>query len=572
MQTTRRLTPAGLSIAVWLTLTSLGVAQSSESVLRPIQFEDVARKAGLIPAANNIQAHGAGWGDVDNDGWPDLYVATFHYQGTGPNVLLKNHGGAFQADSQPSLAISTRATGVVFADFDNDGDLDLYVASMPAAADSKLAQRQGHPLVGCSLFENQDGKFRNISPGNASCPTEFGGRSATVLDYDGDGRLDLLVGEDPSPGYNGSSTRRARMFRNAGNLQFEDVTDRVGIPEDAAGLGVAAGDVNQDTWPDIFLVSTLGNHLLINDRQGRFVPFHDPSVFAWPDAKGDNMVCGIAIGDVNNDLWPDIVIGQHYDHPWKEPVANRLYLNRGKADGRLAFEDVTEAAGLMPLPLKAPHVEIQDFNNDGHMDILASIATFADGVPHPVIFSGLGNDQGIPTFRQTAIGINDFPNESDRNAKGSRGFFDKMLKERKVTYAAPAPTCDFDRDGKLDLFFGSWWADVPSMLLRNTTPGGHWIEVEVEGSGPLNRMGIGTRVDLFLAGRADDPAALIGSREIATGFGYASSQQAIAHFGLPQNSPVDVVVTLPHERGRRLIEAIQPNQRHTIQVNAQEHP
>lgn len=551
------------AMGVFLMLSSIASAQSSSS----FHFEEVGAAVGLLPSADGIQAHGAGWGDIDNDGWADLYVATFHYEGTEPNLLLTNRDGNFEANRQRAVEISTRGTGVLLVDFDNDGDLDLYVASMPGPVGSKLSERLGYPLAGCSLFENDgSGRFVDVSMGNAACPEAFGGRSATVLDYDGDGLLDLLVGEEPSTGYNGSPTHRSRLFRNSGHLQFEDVTERVGIPEDAAGLGVAAGDVNLDSWPDIFLASTLGNYLLINNRRGQFVPFGDPDVFAWPDAKGDNMICGIAIEDVNRDRLPDIVIGQHFDHPWREPVANRLYLNRGGAGGQTRFEDVTEAAGLIPLPMKAPHVEVQDFNNDGHMDIFTSIVTFSDDRPHPVIFAGLGNRNGIPRFQQQAIGVNDFPNDTDRNTNGSRKFFEKMLSERKITYAAPAPTCDFDRDGRLDMFFGSWWSDTPSMLLRNTTPGGHWIEIEVQGDGKTNRMGIGTRIDIYRAESTDDPSALIGSKEIATGFGYASSQQAIAHFGLPGDLPVDVVLTLPHENGKRELRQLQPHQRHTIKI------
>src|SRR5690606_35862380 len=111
-----------------------------------------------------------------------------------------------------------------FADLDNDGDLDLYVTSMPVLADSKLGMKEGHACNGCTLFRNDgDGKFTDISEGNGACPAAFGGRSVAALDFDGDGLLDLLVGEDPIPGYNGSKTKTSRLFRNLGKLKFEDV-------------------------------------------------------------------------------------------------------------------------------------------------------------------------------------------------------------------------------------------------------------------------------------------------------------------------------------------------------------
>src|SRR5262249_31115013 len=126
-------------------------------------------------------------------------------------------------------------------------------------------------LVGCALFRNDGGgKFTDVSKDCGACPQDFGGRGVCVLDFDGDGLLDLLVGEDPIPGYNGSKTKSSRLFRNKGNLQFEDVTKAVGLPDGIPGLGVAAADVNNDGWPDFFLASSAGNVLFLNDGKGKF--------------------------------------------------------------------------------------------------------------------------------------------------------------------------------------------------------------------------------------------------------------------------------------------------------------
>ena len=552
-----------LTVVLYLTVT---IAVAAQDAAGPFRFRDVGKETGFLPAAAGIQGHGAGWGDVDGDGWADLYIGTFHYKQTQPNLFFRNHNGQLKLDNQPQLRISTRATGVLFADLDNDGDLDLYVGSMPAADGSRLAKRTGHPLVGCSLFRNDSGEqFTDISKGNQACPDAFGGRSVTVLDSDGDGLLDLLVGEDPVSGYNGSKTRTSRLFRNLGDLQFEDVSRRVGIPEDAAGLGVAAADVNGDGWPDLFMASTLGNLLMLNDGTGRFreaAGAHD--TFAWPAAKGDDMVCGVAISDVNGDALPDIVLGQHFSAPWRTPIPNRLYLNRGITNGIPQFEDVTEAARLLPLPLKGPHVEIQDFDNDGRPDIYTSIVKFSNGQPHPVIFQDTGNKHGIPQFDEHVLSLNDFPADEDRAIRRSGKFFEKMLADRKIIYSAPGPTCDFDRDGRLDMVLPSWWVESPSLLLKNETDGGHWLDVQVAGSQEVNTMGIGSRVDIFESGRNLDTDARIGSREITTGFGYASSQEPVAHFGLGNRAECDVVVTLPHGKGRIVQKAVKADRRITI--------
>ncbi len=554
-------------IAIWMGCGGLVQAQSAKpSAQQAFVFRDVAEEAGLLPTVQGINGHGAGWGDVNGDGWPDLYVGTFHYPASQANMLFLNRKGKFHLAPQPGLRISTRATGVVFADWDNDGDLDLFVASMPGDKNSKLAKRHGHAFAGCSLFRNEgQGQFTDISAGNGACPPEFGGRSATVLDYDGDGLLDLLVGEDPIPGYNGSQTKSSRLFHNEGGLQFKDVSREAGLPENAAGLGVAAADVNGDGWPDFFLASTLGNYLFLNDGHGKFREASNArNTFAWPAAKGDDMVCGVAIADVNGDALPDIVLGQHFSQPWAKPLANRLYLNRGVSGGEPRFEDVTEAVGLVPLPLKAPHVEIQDFDNDGRPDIYASLVKFADGKPYPLIFQNLGNKNGLPHFAERALSVNDFPTEKDRAIKRSGPFFEKMIAERKILYTAPGPSCDFNRDGRLDLFLANWWAESPSLLLENQTPGGHWLEVQVEAGQGVNRMGIGSRVEIYPAGKIGQAKKLLGVREIATGFGYASSQEAVAHFGLGEQTEVDAVIILPHGKGRIIQKNIPADRRITI--------
>ena len=126
------------------------------------------------------------------------------------------------------------------------------------------------------------------------------------------------------------------------------------------------------------------------------------------------------------------------------------------------FEDVTEKVGLMPLPMKAPHVEIQDFDNDGWPDIYVSIVKFADGKPYPVIFQQPGRQGRPAAFRDDAWAVNDFPTAEDRAIKRSRARSStRCIKEKKIIYMAPGPSGDFDNDGRLDLFLPNWWVEAP---------------------------------------------------------------------------------------------------------------
>jgi hypothetical protein len=251
--------------------------------------------------------------------------------------------------------------------------------------------------------------------------------------------------------------------------------------------------------------------------------------------------------------------------PWCEAVPNKLFINRGIKDGVPTFEDVTDKAGLRALGMKSPHVEVQDFDNDGWPDIYFSTVKFADGKPYPVIFRHQGQiDDGVPRFRDDAWAVNDFPTAEDRAIADSGKMFEKVKREKKVIYTAPGPSGDYDNDGRLDLFLANWWPDARSMLLHNETKGGHWLRVVVERSRGVNRMGIGSRVNLYVAGRLGQAAALVGCREIATGYGYASGQPASAHFGLGKAEKVDVEVILPHGKGRLTRAGVQANQVLTV--------
>lgn len=540
---------------VFLFLDTASQAQS------PFRFRDVGNETGLFPGAANIAGHGVGWGDVNGDGWPDLYVGTFggHPYGSKPNQLFLNQKGKFVLDEQKQLQVLGRANGAVFADLDNDGDLDLYATNH--AIDGK-AYGQPHYGEPNHLFRNDGGgKFTDVSTASGTCPTGIAARSVAAVDFDGDGLLDLFVGEC----YFQGGQSRTRLYRNRGDLKFENVTALVGLPAKLTGFGVAAGDVNGDSWPDLLAGGRHhGNRLFVNDAQGRFreVPAsHASFTFEYKDTP-DDTACGVCFGDVNRDGRADIVIGSHFDRPWwTGGVSVRLYLNRGVMDGWPKYEDVTERVGLTPLPMKSPHVEVQDFDNDGWPDIYTSIVKFRGDETHPVIFRNLGTQDGEPRFQQSALAVNDFPTAEDRKMASVGPFFEKMEREHKIVYTAPGPSCDFDRDGRLDLFLGNWWVKQRSLLLKNESASGNWLQVSVAGSDGVNRNGIGSLVRVYPAGKLGQPAALWCAREIAVGYGYASGQEATAHIGLGDLTNCDVEVVLPHGKGLISKTGVTANQR-----------
>jgi hypothetical protein len=349
------------------------------------------------------------------------------------------------------------------------------------------------------VLRNDDG---SLVPAGTGLPTQLGGRSIAVLDYDLDGQLDLFLTADE-----GGSV----LLHNEGNLVFTDVTAAAGLPQDLVGLGVAVGDVTGDRRQDIFVAGS--NQLFVAAGES-FLPA-DSSVFAWPPIGEEDLVTGASIADVNRDGMLDIAVGHHFNSTVDDgaSVPVRLFLNTGETQ----FEEVTEAAGLVGLPTKAPQIELNDMDNDGWPDLVATAS--AVGGTRPAVFRHTGLNGDIPTF-STPEGL------------GSS------------QYWVAGPTADIDRDGRLDVFLVEFDPSLPSLMLRNETASGHWLEVSV---GHESGSGIGWRVEVYEAGAAGDPAALLGAREITTTQGYSSGVSPVAHFGLGESESVDVRLVPPGE-------------------------
>lgn len=442
-----------------------------------------------------MHGHAAIWTDVDGDDNADLYFGTFAdrpseiYQergagGPSPDRLMLSKGSGFEVDSSLPEDFS-RSSGGVPVDLDADGDFDLVVTRNIKDPDL------GEPPT--SIFENRDGSLTLADSGITS---QLGGRSVGVLDYDSDGRLDLFIAEDRWAG--ASSV----LLRNEGGLRFTDVTADAGIPNDVHGLGVAVADFDMDGLADIFVAGS--NRLFLSDGPGRFAEGRSET-FVWETIGEEDDVAGASVADVNRDGLLDLAVGHHYNSTvdLDATVAVRLYLNQGGGE----FRDVTEDSGLVPLPTKAPHVELNDFDNDGWPDLLTSAS--ADG--GPALFTHIGLEDGVPRF-EAPTGLGD------------------------DQYWVAAPSADYDRDGRLDVFLVEWEPALPSILLHNETDSGNWLEVSV---GEPGSHGIGWRVDVF------DGPDLIGAREISVTQGYSAGVLPIAHFGLGDVDAVTVRLTPP---------------------------
>ena len=486
-------------------------------------FADVSAATGIATLLSGAYLHTASWGDVDGDGLQDLFAGTFASpKTTGTARLLLNRDGRFEDSGLRSLAITGRASGSVFADFDNDGDLDLFVSNN---AIRRGSSGQTEPS---RLFRNDRGTFTEVTSGSGIGAQASNGRQAGVLDYDGDGLLDLFIVADNLRG-SGPTV----LLRNQGGLGFADVTAAAGLPLDVHGLGLAIGDLTGDGWPDIFVAGEADqkrpnrNFLFVANGDGTFRRLATDVVDWSPFTRGrEDWVSGGAMADLNRDGRLDLVVGHHFGSAERgDGTTIRVYMNRGTdAAGDPVLEDVTATTGVPPVASKQPHVEVQDFDNDGWPDLYVSVLVEGAAGPAPLVFAHTGATSD-PVFET----------------------IDAIRSLSDPRYYAGGPTADFDNDGRMDIFLSEWRSSLgtpaTSVLLRNTGATGNWLQVEVEGDPERgeNRMGVGAVVTVR------DPAdgRLVGVREISPATGWSSSQPAIAHFGLGSRERVDVTLQMP---------------------------
>jgi hypothetical protein len=212
-------------------------------------FTDIAASVGIT---NDRFAKGVAWGDIDDDGDPDLYVSNL-----GPNRLYRNAGnGAFAdvAEAAGVLEPAERSFATWFFDFDNDGDLDLYVGDYSATAEEVVApyfgegnasgNGSGHPVI----YRNDGGRFTDVSAA-LGLHAPLLPMGANHGDLDNDGWLDVYLGTgEPAL----DALMPNVMLRNDGGRRFEDVTFAGGFGHLQKGHGVAFGDLDNDGDQDLY--------------------------------------------------------------------------------------------------------------------------------------------------------------------------------------------------------------------------------------------------------------------------------------------------------------------------------
>lgn len=510
-------------------VTAVSYAQMS------VQFVDVTTEAGItfkhVSGASDRKFYletmgsGAAFLDYDNDEDLDLYIVNgaplpgFEI-GTPPtNALYQNdgNGGFAEVTKQAGVGDIGYGMGCVAADYDNDGDTDLYVTNF------------GKNL----LYQNNgDGTFSDATVDAGVGNGEKWSSSCAFVDYNHDGNLDLYVVNyldyDLRTDQDWFDPRGRRiysnpqvyagvpdtLYRNNGNGTFTDVTRQAGIyNKTGKGLGVTCGDYDNDGRIDIYVANdTTPNFLYRNSGDGRFVdigPFAGAAYNEHGVAEGG---MGVDFGDYNNDGSLDIFVTNFSNE------TNTLYHNT--ADGALV--DFTNIAGLGEVSfLKlAFGTKFFDADNDGALDLF-----IANGHLYPTESDSLEYAQTDQLFLNTGEG--DFVDVSEQ----SGDYFSIRMVGRGTSFG------DYDNDGDTDIFVVN--LNQEGVLLRNEDGNRHnWLAIKTVGV-KSNRAGIGTRVEVVAHARSQ-------MKEVQAGSSYLSGHDLRLIFGLGMETKAEMVkVTWP---------------------------
>lgn len=512
--------------------------------------------------------------DVDGDGLPDLFFGNQ----IGGNQLWRNLGGGrfTNITERAGVAVAGRVTvGAAFADLDNDGDPDLVVSTV----------RDGNVL-----FENTGGgTFRDVTA-TAGWNARWHSSGIVVLDFNRDSRPDILItsiGKYTSDVRSGDywvgltnafsghlfseRSEPCLLYRNDGGWKFTDVGAELGVAKAGWSGDAAACDINEDGWPDLYVLNMQGDdHLFIN-REGR--RFEEQTARYFPKTPWGAM--GIAVFDADldgrfdlllTDMHSDMTAGQSKlrrgfnsgverakseawcSATWTDEFlqgasnnmfGNALYLNRG--DGR--FEERSDALGaetFWPWGLS-----VGDLNADGWED---AVVTSGMGYPFSYAVNALLLNEAGTGFRRAEFLVGLEPRRDSRVSQESfvldldgadRGHPLGAGRSGKLTVRSSLSSrssvfVDLDQDGDLDLVTNEF-DDVPLVLISDLTQRRpiHFLNVRLKGQAS-NRQGLGAVVKVQAGGRQF-------SRYVGGKSGYLGQSDLPLYFGLGDAVQADAI-------------------------------
>jgi len=518
--------------------------QEVEQISQP-WFEDVAREWGVDFTYQNgakgnfhikeVTGGGAALFDYDNDGDLDLYIV----QGTGVegNALFENVDSKFVNRSKGSGADDKGyGIGVTTGDYDGDGDVDLYVTNIG---------------VNALLRNDGNGKFTDVTTFSGTEDEGFSACSA-FGDLDGDGDLDLVVTNyldvalitdrecldaRSQRTYCNPTIYDAPMhdtlFINNGDGTFTDATAASGLASaKGTGLGVFITDLTGDELPDIFIANdAMPDRLWVNQGDGTFIDEAMYRNIATDDSGAAKAGMGATPVDIDQDGDFDVFVTNIYGE------SDSFYKNEGDF-----FQDMTRRSGLSAETRAYTRwgIAFVDFNNDGLLDLYETTGGVVSGPNSYSVDDPLAEPNLL--FEQVEKGR--------FSVVKPQGGTSKLL----IGSSHGVASGDIDGDGGVDLVVVN--SNKPVTILRNVVPNrGNWIAFRV-----LDKNGtdaVGAQVELVL----DDGSSF--HSQVQTARGYASAHDPRVHFGLSNRSPKKVRIAWPDGR-KTAIESPQIGTVHTL--------
>ncbi len=485
-------------------------------------FVDATVEAGLVavndPADNYLQhimnlgpmVGGGAVGDFNGDGWQDVF---FLSGGTGfDKLFINNQDGTFtDRAAEWGMTIEHMGVGASVADFDNDGDLDIYVTSLgPTSGPVRTGAHKLYINNGDNTFSNR-AQLAGVRTTSVVHPDGFG---SAWGDYDLDGDLDLFVCGWTITGLGN------KLFENNGDGTFTDATVDAGLWDlGARGFSPVFADMDGDLYPEILIAGDFHqSRYWVNNGDGTFTGEHGTNGTCVDD-NGMGHTLADVDGDGDLDWYVTSILTDEF--PWSDVpgTGNMLYLN----DGNHQYTEVSIGAGVNDGGWGWGTVGV-DFDHDGHEDLIETNGWF-------------GTNQAT---QQEWIGERSYVFRS--NGDGTFAEVSAECGFNHTAYGRGLIRFDADNDGDQDMIVIS--TGGPLKYFRNDliTPatrgaaGVHWLRIMFDSGGEatLAPDGYGTRVEAVVGARTH-------MRTLTGGASYLAQSELSVHFGFGTASMIDVL-------------------------------
>lgn len=507
-------------LLVWvtspITIGSDTIQFNDGMIVAGIDFNHNDGSTGRRYLMENI-ASGMGVIDYDGDGDLDLYFLNGAYvdpksKSAPSNALFQNNGNGQFKDVTLSSGLGDIGYGMgcAVADYDNDGDQDIYITN---AGPNRLYQNNG------------DGTFKDVSDITGVGDSAFGAGCA-FFDYDRDGYLDLYVSNylqfdagkyEPClraniPVYCDPRTYpsvKDRLYRNKGDGTFEDVTDASGVGSVSSyGMGVVCSDFDGDGWSDIFIGNDVeGNFLFHNQGDGSFKEIGLLSGVAYDEFGDEQGTMGADVADYDGDGRLDLMVTTYQNQ------TNTLYRNLGN----MFFQDVTVSSGfgIDSISLVTWGCNFADFDRNGEPEVFIAAGHLQDTVE---------KFDGSSTYPQKNMILQ----KQGRRFKNITATTGEAMQFKASSRGSV--TTDLDNDGDLDVVVLNA-RSKPSILINDTKTTNHWLSLKLIGV-KSNRSAIGAHVSITAGGKKR-------VAEVRSGSGYQSANDLRLYFGLGTHAIID---------------------------------